>query len=88
MSVSEQINDEDFVVCVVCSSVSNEINNFSVLFVDIPSQLMFIALILFNLSCAQIFSPLLEIQTNEAVSILLECFLKAYTKFFNFLSSD
>lgn len=63
----EQINEEVSISFDFCRTVSNETNNFDTFFicVDLSSQETFNALKPIDFSSAQIFSPLLEMHTNE-----------------------
>lgn len=87
---SEHMNDEDSMVLDFCSSVSSEINSFSIFFgcVDNPSQDMFIAPRPIDFSSSHMYFPLLEMHTNEVSVVLFEWRSKANRRLLILLSSS
>jgi len=86
---SEHTNEEESTAYDFCNKISNE-GNILVAFVgveDIPSQDILKALKPIDLSSAQIELPLLNIHTNEVVSVWFICFSKAYRRLFILLIS-
>jgi len=86
---SEHTNEEESIANDFCNKISNEGNILAILVgvEDIPSQEILKALKPIDLSSAQIELPLLNIHTNEVVSVWFICFSKAYRILFILLIS-